>query len=153
MSGVAADPARHGLPIDSLVAFREHARTHPLGVLSTLGPDGAPQATLVGFAVTTEGHLLLDAPVDSRKVANLGRDSRVAVVLGLGEVTVQGQGTARLPVDEAEHAAWVAQYQAAFPQARADQPGMTVARVELSWIAGHDATTTPSTHRAGPVRW
>jgi pyridoxine/pyridoxamine 5'-phosphate oxidase len=63
-----------------------------LGVLSTLGPGGAPQSALVGIAVTPELEIVFDTVAKSRKFANIARDPRVAFVLGWqAEVTVQSR--------------------------------------------------------------
>jgi pyridoxine/pyridoxamine 5'-phosphate oxidase len=70
--------------------------TCSLGVVSTLGPDGAPQSALVGMAVTPELEVVFDTVAKSRKFDNLMRDGRVSLVAGWqGEVTVQLEGVAR----------------------------------------------------------
>jgi len=53
-----------------------------LGVVSTLGADGAPQAALVGIAVTPELEIVFDTVEKSRKFANIARDPRVAFAIG-----------------------------------------------------------------------
>lgn len=78
---------------DELIAF---TRQIGLAVVATLGPDGAPQAALVGVAATDAGELVFDTSRGSRKVANLARNPQVAVVVGgwQDEVTVQCEGIA-----------------------------------------------------------
>jgi hypothetical protein len=67
-----------------------------LGVVSTVGPDGAPQSALVGIAVTPELEIIFDTVEKSRKFVNLMRDARASLVAGWqGEVTVQFEGIAR----------------------------------------------------------
>ena len=67
-----------------------------LGVLSSLGPMGAPQSALVGIAVTPVLEIIFDTLEKSRKFANIARDPRVAfVICWQGEVTVQYEGVAR----------------------------------------------------------
>jgi pyridoxamine 5'-phosphate oxidase-like protein len=67
-----------------------------LGVLSTIGPDGAPQSALVGIAVTPELEIVFDTVEKSRKFANIARDPRVVFVIGWqGEITAQYEGVAR----------------------------------------------------------
>jgi pyridoxine/pyridoxamine 5'-phosphate oxidase len=67
-----------------------------LGVLSSLGPMGAPQSALVGIAITPELEIIFDTVEKSRKFANIARDPRVAFLIGWqGEVTVQYEGVAR----------------------------------------------------------
>ena len=70
-----------------------------LGVLSSLGPMGAPQSALVGIAITPELETIFDLVEKSRKFANIAhiaRDPRVAFLTGWqGEVTVQYEAVAR----------------------------------------------------------
>ena len=70
---------------------------HRLAVLSTVR-DGAPQAALVGIAVTDGLEIVFDTVTGSRKYANLLADPRVALVAGwdYGK-TIQVEGTADLP--------------------------------------------------------
>ena len=78
---------------EELLAFIDQRR---LGVLTTIGPSGGPQAALVGIAITLELELIFDTVQKSRKAANLAREPRVALVLGWeGEQTVQYEGLAR----------------------------------------------------------
>jgi hypothetical protein len=67
-----------------------------LGVVSSLGPDGAPQSALVGIAITPELEIVFDTVKKARKFTNIARDPRVALVIGWeGEITVQYEGVAR----------------------------------------------------------
>lgn len=112
----------------------EYVGTQRDGVVSTVGPDGAPQAAFLSIAATDRGELVFDARSDSRKVANIRRDPRVAVVMGGGDgTTLQGQGIADLPEGrELERCA--AAYVAAFPEfARSLRDGVVVIRVTLNW--------------------
>jgi pyridoxine/pyridoxamine 5'-phosphate oxidase len=78
---------------EELLASLDKSR---LGVLTTIGPDGGPQAALVGIAITPELEIIFDTVQKSRKAANLTREPRVAFVLGWeGEQTVQYEGVAR----------------------------------------------------------
>ncbi|MGH2872179.1 MAG: pyridoxamine 5'-phosphate oxidase family protein [Solirubrobacteraceae bacterium] len=49
----------------------EFVRDRGLAEVATRGPDGAPQAALVGSAATDRGELLFDTAVGSRKLRNL----------------------------------------------------------------------------------
>jgi PPOX class probable F420-dependent enzyme len=71
-------------------------RTRRYCVVASIAPDGAPQAAVVGFAVSDELELVFDTLGTTRKMANLRRDPRIAVVVGLGEdeCTVQIDGVA-----------------------------------------------------------
>ena len=78
----------------------EFLATQALGVVSTLGPDGQPQAALVGIAVSDRLELVFDSVDSSRKIGNMRRDPRVAVVIGgtmQDERTVQVEGFADEP--------------------------------------------------------
>jgi PPOX class probable F420-dependent enzyme len=73
----------------------EFVRRRGLAVVATRGPDGAPQAALVGIAATDRGELVFDTAAGSRKVANLRAFPRVALVIGWDdEVTLQCEGHA-----------------------------------------------------------
>ena len=75
-----------------LVGF---VRSRGLAVVATRGPDGAPQAALVGIAATDAGELVFDCSRESRKYVNIERHPEVAVVVGWDdEVTVQIEGLA-----------------------------------------------------------
>ncbi|MFF0132054.1 pyridoxamine 5'-phosphate oxidase family protein [Streptomyces mirabilis] len=117
---------------DSVMAF---IREHGDGVLSTLGPDGSPQSAYLTLAVTDRGEIVLDAREASRKVANLRRDSRVAVVVGGRDgVTLQAEGLADIPAgDERQRCADA--YRDAFPQfaSSLQDPDIIVIRVRMTW--------------------
>jgi len=97
-----------------LIAF---IRADGDAVVSTIGPDGAPQAAYLSITATDRGELVFNARGGSRKIANLRRDPRIAVVVGGAEkTTLQLQGTAEVldpGSDEAARAA--AAYGEAFP--------------------------------------
>jgi uncharacterized pyridoxamine 5'-phosphate oxidase family protein len=66
-----------------------------LGVLATIGEDGAPEAALMGVAATAELELMFDTVKSSRKYRNLKNNPQVAFVIGCStEVTVQYEGIA-----------------------------------------------------------
>ncbi len=105
------------------------------GVVSTLGPDGAPQAAYLTLAVTDRGELVFDAKPDSRKVANLRRDGRVAVVIGGTDgTTLQAEGIADFPTDD-ELERCAAAYLTTFPEFTESVRGggVVVLRVTLHW--------------------
>jgi PPOX class probable F420-dependent enzyme len=113
----------------------EYVRTHGDGVLSTLGPDGAPQSAYLTFAANERAELVLDARAVSRKVANLRADPRVSVVIGGQDgTTLQCEGVADLP-SGADRDACAAAYADAFPQFAASlaDPGIVVVRIRLTW--------------------
>src|SRR5947208_666694 len=77
---------------------------HRLGVLATVSASGAPEAAVVGVAVTDDLELIFDTVESTRKAQNLRRDPRIAFVIGWDdEQTVQYEGTADEPAgDELE---------------------------------------------------
>ncbi|WP_416445788.1 pyridoxamine 5'-phosphate oxidase family protein [Leucobacter sp. HNU] len=126
----------------AIVAF---VRAHRDGTVSTLGPDGAPQAAYLPFAATDAGDLVFDARVDSRKIANLVRDPRVAIVVGGADgASLQAEGTA-VVTSGADRAAAAAAYALSFPEfadslARDD---IAVVRIRLDWARLGDYRTDP----------
>ena len=76
--------------------------TVPLGVLSTLGPEGQPQAATVAFSETNALELIIGTSETSRKAANIARDKRVSYTATEPEQrnTNQYEGTARKLTDE-----------------------------------------------------
>ena len=64
-------------------------RRHRHAVQASVTPSGAPQAALVGVAVTEALELVFDTPGGTRKAANLRLNPRVAFVLGGDDATVQ----------------------------------------------------------------
>ena len=100
---------------DAILAFliRQHH-----GVVSTVGPDGRPQAAVVGLAFGKGPELVFDTLGSTNKARNLRRDKRVAVVFWEGEKTVQLEGVADEPTGE-ERERVRAVYLAAFPDGAA----------------------------------
>jgi len=71
------------------------------GVISSLGPDGAPQSALVGIAITPACEIVFDTVKSSRKYPNLTARPACSVVLDRsGEKTVQFEGLAFEPVGD-----------------------------------------------------
>ena len=136
-----ADPA-------ALAAF---VRAHPTAVLATRDDDGHPQAALLGVAALDDGTLVVDSAEHARKVANVRRDPRVAVALGLdGDVTVQVEGDARVAEGD-ERVRLAAAYEAQLPGSRALAEGYVVVAVTPRWVRVYDASApTPVVREA---RW
>jgi uncharacterized pyridoxamine 5'-phosphate oxidase family protein len=66
---------------------------HRYAVISTVDPDGNPEAALVGFAVAPDLKLIFDTIGSSRKYRNLKQNSSIALVIGWdNEQTVQYEG-------------------------------------------------------------
>lgn len=128
-----------------LTAFIAYVRSHGDAVLSTLGPEGEPQAAFLSIAVTDEGELVFDAKDASRKIQNIRRDPRVAIVLGGADgTTMQVQGVADIPTGAGLDRC-AAAYARAFPEF-ADSlvnPKVTVVRILPQWARHGDYRSKP----------
>jgi pyridoxine/pyridoxamine 5'-phosphate oxidase len=125
-----------------LLAF---LRRHRLAVEASVSTSGAPQAAVVGIAVTDALELVFDTLSSTRKFANLRADPRIALVVGWdAERTAQLEGTVDFPTgDELERIR--AAYFVVHPDGR-DRlawPGLVHARVRLTWARYSDFTTDP----------
>lgn len=77
---------------EELVAF---VRRRGQAVLATQGPDGAPQATSIGIAITDDAEIIFDLSIHSREHQNLQSSPVVALVIGADDdVTLQCEGVA-----------------------------------------------------------
>src|SRR5215510_5846618 len=78
-----------------LVSF---LRRYKLAVQASVAAGGAPQAAVVGFAVSDALEIVFDTTEDTRKYRNLRADPRIALVIGWDdEVTAQIEGIADFP--------------------------------------------------------
>lgn len=121
-----------------LIDFVRKAR---LGVVSSIGPDGSPQAALVGIAASDAGEIVFDTMHASRKVANIERDGRVALVIGGWdeEVTIQLEGDADVlagPDLERCQPFYFEQYPDG--RERAQWPGIAYVRITPRWLRHSD---------------
>ena len=124
-------------------------RRSKLAVVSTTSSAGAPQAAVVGIAVTDALEIVFDTLETSRKAVNLRRDARIALVIGWDEEqTVQCEGIADEPAGAGLERIR-AVYIDAFPDglARQSWPGLTYFRVRLRWARYSDFRTPDSTDR------
>jgi PPOX class probable F420-dependent enzyme len=125
------------MDLAELIGF---VRARGLAVVASRGPDGAPQAALVGIAATDRGELVFDCSRRSRKYTNVERDARVAVVVGWDdEVTVQIEGSADILTGEDLErckAAYFAQYPVG--RDRAGSPDIGHVRVIPRWLRYSD---------------
>jgi pyridoxine/pyridoxamine 5'-phosphate oxidase len=122
---------------DDFVAF---VRRHRWAVQASVAAGGAPQAAVIGIAVTDGMELVFDTLETTRKCRNLRRDPRIALVVGWDDAeTVQIEGVADEPLG-AELAAAKAAYFAAFPDGptREAWPGITYFRVRPTWLRYSD---------------
>jgi general stress protein 26 len=120
-------------------------RRYNLAVQASVAPGGAPQAAVVGFAVSDALEIVFDTVASSRKYRNLRDDPRVALVIGWEhEITVQVEGVVDVPVgDELERVR--ACYFVAYPDGRERLawPGITHFRVRPTWARYSDFTQNP----------
>jgi hypothetical protein len=126
----------------------EFMRRQRLGVQTSVGASGVPQAALVGVAVTDSLELVFDTLATTRKLVNLRRNPRLAFVIGGwiegDERTIQYEGTADEPQGD-ELARVKKAYFAAWPDGRLRQswPGLLYVRVRPMWIRYSDFNQRP----------
>ncbi len=125
-----------------LVSF---LRRYKLAVQASVSPSGAPQAAVVGFAVSDELEIVFDTTEDTRKYRNLRADPRVALVIGWDDdITAQIEGVADFPAgQELERIREC--YFVAYPDGRERLawPGITHVRVRPTWVRYSDFTQDP----------
>jgi len=125
-----------------LIAF---IRRHRWAVQASVHANGAPQAAVIGVAVTDELELVFDTIGDTRKAVNLRRDPRVALVIGWDEEqTLQVEGVADEPAGDDLVRAQQA-YFARFPDgpARLRWPGITYIRIRPTWVRYSNFGSSP----------
>jgi len=115
-------------------------RRHRYAVQASVAADGAPQAAVVGIAVTDALEVVFDTLGTSRKAKNLRHEPRMALVVGWDEEqTLQLEGVADEPSgDELQRLKRV--YLAAFPDGaeREQWPDITYVRVRVTWARYSD---------------
>jgi pyridoxine/pyridoxamine 5'-phosphate oxidase len=120
-----------------LLAF---LRQHRLCVQASVADSGAPQAAVVGFAVSDEMEIVFDTIGTTRKMTNLRRDPRIAVVIGWDqEQTAQIEGIADEPEGpDLERLKRV--YFAVYPEGveRQAWKDITYVRVRPTWVRFSD---------------
>src|SRR5215208_6334408 len=83
---------------DDLIQF---LRRYRLAVQASVAPGGAPQAAVVGFAVSDDLEIVFDTLESTRKYQNLVADPRIALVIGWDhEATAQIEGTVDFPTGD-----------------------------------------------------
>ena len=105
-------------------------------VVSTVNEAGAPEAALMGFAVTPSNEIVFDTLASSRKAVNLARNAAAALVIGWDDnVSLQIEGPARRPVGD-DLASAKAAYFREWPDGRAREawPDIAYVVVKPKWI-------------------
>jgi len=127
--------------------FLEFLRSNRLAVQASLSCD-APQAAVVGFAISDTFEIVFDTLQTTRKAINLRRNPHIALVIGGliagDERTVQYEGIADEP-SGAELERVKAIYYSAYPDGptRANWPGLIYIRVRPKWIRYSDYNQNP----------
>jgi hypothetical protein len=120
-------------------------RRYKLAVQASTSPGGAPQAAVVGFAVSDALELVFDTLENTRKYLNLRADPRIALVIGWDDaISVQLEGLADFP-EGAELERLRRVYFGPYPDGR-DRlawPGITHVRVRPTWVRFSDFTVDP----------
>ncbi len=121
-----------------------YLRQHKEGVVSTIGPGGAPQAAVVGIAISDRLEIVFDTMDSTRKAANIRRDPRVSVTVWQGERTAQIDGIADIPEGD-EHERVLAVYLEVYPDGRErlEWPGILHVRVRPTWVRYSDFDAAP----------
>lgn len=120
-----------------LLAF---LRRHRYAVQASASADGAPQAAVVGIAVSDELEIVFDTLGTTRKMTNLRANSRIALVVGWDEEqTVQLEGIADEPKGD-DLARLLSVYLAAFPDGieRQSWKDITYVRMRPTWARYSD---------------
>jgi pyridoxine/pyridoxamine 5'-phosphate oxidase len=118
---------------------------HRWAVEATVAASGAPQAAVIGFAVTRDLELVFDTLKTSRKYQNMLKAPKMALVIGWDDAqTLQIEGVA----DEPKGAALErlkARYFEVFPDGRERESwkDITYVRVKPHWFRYSDFRVDP----------
>jgi general stress protein 26 len=105
-------------------------------VVSTVNESGAPEAALMGFALTQTKEFVFDTLSTSRKAVNLALNPAAALVVGWdNSISLQIEGIARRPVGD-DLASAKAAYFSEWPDGRAREnwPDIAYVVVQPKWI-------------------
>ncbi len=121
------------------------ARRKRFLVVSTVNESGAPEAALMGFALTEANEIVFDTLSTSRKAVNLTRNAKAALVVGWDDsVSLQIEGPARRPVGD-DLASAKAAYFREWPDGRAREswPNIAYVVVKPKWIRYSNFAAAP----------
>ncbi len=105
-------------------------------IVSSVNESGAPEAALMGFALTQANEVVFDTLTSSRKAVNLSRNPATALVIGWDDnISLQIEGEARRPVGD-DLASAKAAYFHQWPDGRAREtwPDIAYVVVQPKWI-------------------
>jgi hypothetical protein len=111
-------------------------RQKRLAVVSTVDDSTAPEAALVGFALTERNEIVFDTLGSSRKAINIASRAATALVIGWdNDITIQIEGDARRPLSEDLTYAKAAYYRE-WPDGRAREnwPDIAYIVVKPRWM-------------------
>ena len=123
-------------------------RASRFAVEASVSGEGAPQAAVIGIAVTDQFELVFDTLDSTRKAQNLRRNPRIALAIGGAgdgqERTVQLEGVADEPTgDDRQRLQQI--YFAQFPDGptRLGWAGLIYVRVRPTWLRHSDFRRDP----------
>jgi general stress protein 26 len=129
-------------------ALLDFLRGHRLAVEASVSETVAPQAAVVGFAISDQFEIVFDTLTSTRKAQNLRTNPKIALVVGGllagDERTVQYEGIADEPSGpELERLKQV--YYTAYPDgpSRVSWPGLIYIRVRPTWLRYSDYNADP----------
>lgn len=136
---------------NELVAFM---RANPLATVATISAEGAPEAAIVGMAVSERLELVFDTLDTSRKFLNAKHEARIAAVFGAAgayvsgkhdERTLQYEGVADIPDGEELTRVQEEIYFRQFPDGRSRMKWAHIAYVRATpvWIRYSDYNVSP----------
>ncbi|HET6487559.1 MAG TPA: pyridoxamine 5'-phosphate oxidase family protein [Spirochaetia bacterium] len=123
-------------------------RSHINAVEATVSAEGAPQAAVVGIAVTDQFEIVFDSLETTRKARNLSLSPRIALVIGGwiagDERTLQYEGVADRP-SGAELERLKSVYYEVFPTgpSRLSWAGLVYLRARPTWVRYTDFGKSP----------
>jgi len=129
-------------------ALLDFLRSHRVAVQASVSETVAPQAAVVGFAISDQFEIVFDTLASTRKAQNLRKNPKIALVIGGllagDERTAQYEGIADEPAGpELEQLKQV--YYKVYPDgpSRLNWPGLIYIRVRPMWIRYSDYNSDP----------
>ena len=133
------------LDVNDPAAVAIFARQERLVVVSTVSPEGHPEAALVDIAADDEGAFFFTAHHGARKLANLCATPLAAMVIGTkGDVSLQLEGPAHKAEGE-ERDRLVAAFMAHYPNSFAEREDFEMVVIRPTWVRHYDASARPPT--------